>query len=223
MPRLTCSASSRKCMLHGVSSDQLFAMPMTGRPSKLSSGSPSERSHERCMMPVLPSAREPAALQRLGGVNGAPPSLMRNFGRWCSWAAISASVSASGGVRVGYRAVRDHRLDDEVTVAGHGRLDREVHRRQPPGEDRRQRRGQVRHGDRTDAPRRGDPGDLERRVVRQSWHGAAVEHVAREHLARVGQHRADDRDQLLLLAADCGRRSTRPAARCRRPAATIDW
>ena len=39
-PRLTCSASSRKCALHGVSSDQVLQMPMIGRPSKTSGGSP---------------------------------------------------------------------------------------------------------------------------------------------------------------------------------------
>ena len=32
MPRLTCSASWRKCALHGVSSDQVLQMPMMGLP-----------------------------------------------------------------------------------------------------------------------------------------------------------------------------------------------
>jgi len=39
-PRLTCSASSRKWPLHGVSSDHVLQMPMIGRPSKIPSGSP---------------------------------------------------------------------------------------------------------------------------------------------------------------------------------------
>ena len=46
-PRLTASATPRRCALHGVSSDQLFAMPITGRPSKTSGTKPSARSHER--------------------------------------------------------------------------------------------------------------------------------------------------------------------------------
>ena len=33
-PRLTRSARTRKCALHGVSSDQVLQIPMTGRPSK---------------------------------------------------------------------------------------------------------------------------------------------------------------------------------------------
>ena len=32
-PFLTCSAMTRKCVLHGVSSDHVLQMPMTGRPS----------------------------------------------------------------------------------------------------------------------------------------------------------------------------------------------
>ena len=39
-PRLTCSASWRKCALHGVSSDQVLQMPITGRPSNTSCGYP---------------------------------------------------------------------------------------------------------------------------------------------------------------------------------------
>ena len=33
IPRFTCSASLRKCALHGVSSDHVLQMPMIGRPS----------------------------------------------------------------------------------------------------------------------------------------------------------------------------------------------
>ena len=39
-PRFTRSASSRKCALQGVSSEKVFAMPMTGRPSNASLGKP---------------------------------------------------------------------------------------------------------------------------------------------------------------------------------------
>src|ERR1041384_2776277 len=39
-PRFTNSASSRKWPLHGVSSLQVLQMPMTGRPSNMSSGYP---------------------------------------------------------------------------------------------------------------------------------------------------------------------------------------
>ena len=37
-PRFTYSASSRMCELHGVSSDQVLQMPITGRPSNASAG-----------------------------------------------------------------------------------------------------------------------------------------------------------------------------------------
>ncbi len=46
-PRATASATSRRCALHGVSSDQLLAMPMTGRPSKTSLEKPCERIQDR--------------------------------------------------------------------------------------------------------------------------------------------------------------------------------
>ena len=39
-PRLTASATRRRCALHGVSSDQLLQIPITGRPSNTSPGSP---------------------------------------------------------------------------------------------------------------------------------------------------------------------------------------
>src|SRR5262249_40351287 len=38
-PRLTCSAITRKCALHGVSSDHVLQMPIIGRPSNRSEGS----------------------------------------------------------------------------------------------------------------------------------------------------------------------------------------
>jgi hypothetical protein len=39
-PLRTCSARTRKCVLHGVSSDQVLQMPMTGLPSNWSCGTP---------------------------------------------------------------------------------------------------------------------------------------------------------------------------------------
>src|SRR5215204_2006839 len=52
-PRFTCSAMVRKCALQGVSSDQVLQMPMTGRPSKTSAGSPWLRIQLRWMNPSL--------------------------------------------------------------------------------------------------------------------------------------------------------------------------
>ncbi len=46
-PRLTCSARSRNELLQGVSSDQVLQMPITGRPSNRSCGSPSPLSQLR--------------------------------------------------------------------------------------------------------------------------------------------------------------------------------
>ena len=46
-PRLTASATWRRWALQLVSSDQELAMPMTGRPSNITSLQPSAFSHER--------------------------------------------------------------------------------------------------------------------------------------------------------------------------------
>src|SRR5919109_2606367 len=50
-PRLTASASPRRCTLQFTSSDQLLQIPITGRPRKLSSLTPVDFSHERCRNP----------------------------------------------------------------------------------------------------------------------------------------------------------------------------
>src|SRR5262245_12942724 len=50
-PRLTASATWRRWALQLVSSDQEFAIPITGRPSKTTSLNPSVFSHERCTKP----------------------------------------------------------------------------------------------------------------------------------------------------------------------------
>ena len=39
-PALTCSAIVRKCELHGTSSEYVLQMPITGRPSNWSCGTP---------------------------------------------------------------------------------------------------------------------------------------------------------------------------------------
>lgn len=50
-PRLTDSARRRRCALHGVSSDQVLQMPITGRPSNTSSEKPCARIQDRWMNP----------------------------------------------------------------------------------------------------------------------------------------------------------------------------
>ena len=62
-PRFTCSASSRKCALQGVSSDQVLQMPMTGRPSNTSAGRPWFFIQLRCMKPSRSCAPNHAALR----------------------------------------------------------------------------------------------------------------------------------------------------------------
>ncbi len=46
-PFFTCSAMTRKCVLQGVSSDQVLQMPITGRPSNWSCGTPRFFTQER--------------------------------------------------------------------------------------------------------------------------------------------------------------------------------
>ena len=46
-PILTCSAIVRKCELQGVSSENVLQIPMTGRPSNWSCGTPLPLTHER--------------------------------------------------------------------------------------------------------------------------------------------------------------------------------
>src|SRR5271170_5983501 len=62
-PRFTRSASARRCALQGVSSDQVLQIPMTGRPSKTSSGKPWLRIQLRWMNPSL-SVRPNQAAER---------------------------------------------------------------------------------------------------------------------------------------------------------------
>src|SRR5262245_44436075 len=50
-PRLTASATCRRCALQLVSSDHELAMPMTGRPSNMASLKPSAFTHERWAKP----------------------------------------------------------------------------------------------------------------------------------------------------------------------------
>ena len=55
-PRLTDSATRCRWTLHGASSDQVVAMPTTGRPSKTSGVNPWQRIQERWVIPVRPVA-----------------------------------------------------------------------------------------------------------------------------------------------------------------------
>ena len=55
-PRLTDSATRCRCTLHGASSDQVVAMPITGRPSNTSGVNPWPRIHDRWPIPVRPVA-----------------------------------------------------------------------------------------------------------------------------------------------------------------------
>src|ERR1700733_12786582 len=52
-PFLIFWASSRKCALHGVSSDHVLQIPITGRPSNTSPGNPWFRIQLRCPKPSL--------------------------------------------------------------------------------------------------------------------------------------------------------------------------
>ena len=61
-PPCTCSASSRKCALHGVTSDQVLQMPITGLPMNRSCGKPWFFIHERWTK----SSRPPLLNQRFG-------------------------------------------------------------------------------------------------------------------------------------------------------------
>jgi hypothetical protein len=64
-PRLTASATWRRCALQLVSSDHEFAPPITGRPSKTTSLKPSLFSHERCTNPSR--SERPNQLRLLSG------------------------------------------------------------------------------------------------------------------------------------------------------------
>ncbi len=111
-PRLTCSASCRKWPLHGVSSDHVLQIPMSGRPSsKIPSGNP-RPTQLRWMKPSLsalpnqaaerylrfgsltpsvsPSAasgpRRPLGQQRVGGRLPAQAIARRSIGCTCGCA-----------------------------------------------------------------------------------------------------------------------------------------
>ena len=62
-PRLTDSATRCRWTLHGASSDQVVAMPITGRPSKTSGVNPSLRIQDRWAIPVRPVAPNHWALR----------------------------------------------------------------------------------------------------------------------------------------------------------------
>src|SRR5215469_5521789 len=62
-PRLTDSATRCRCTLHGASSDQVVAIPITGRPSNTSDVNPWLRIHDRWFIPGRPVAANHAALR----------------------------------------------------------------------------------------------------------------------------------------------------------------
>src|SRR4051794_16175686 len=81
MPRLTCSAILRKCALHGVSSDQVLQMPMTGRPSNSWSGMPWFFIQLRYMKPFLSAVPNHSAERNLRGVVVIVGAMQREIGR----------------------------------------------------------------------------------------------------------------------------------------------
>ncbi len=67
-PRFTASATCRRCALQLVSSDQELAMPITGRPSNISSLKPSALIHERWEKPSRSFLPNQLWLRRVGVV-----------------------------------------------------------------------------------------------------------------------------------------------------------
>jgi hypothetical protein len=68
-PRLTCSASLRKCALQGVNSDHVLQMPMMGLPWNSWSGMPWFFIQLRYMKPFLSALPNQAAERRVTGVS----------------------------------------------------------------------------------------------------------------------------------------------------------
>ena len=64
-PRLTDSATRCRCTLHGASSDQVVAIPITGRPSNTSDVNPWLRIHDRWFIPARPVAANHTELRLL--------------------------------------------------------------------------------------------------------------------------------------------------------------
>src|ERR1700730_896431 len=84
-PRLTASATERRCALQLVSSDQELAMPITGRPSNISSLKPSALIHERWVKPSRSFLPNQLWLRNVGVLTGGLPQ--------CGWANSCALVS----------------------------------------------------------------------------------------------------------------------------------
>src|ERR1700761_9173042 len=63
-PRLTDSATRCRWTLHGASSDQVVAIPITGRPSNTSDVNPWLRIQDRWFIPARPLAPNQAELRR---------------------------------------------------------------------------------------------------------------------------------------------------------------
>src|SRR5258705_13829288 len=84
-PRLTASATERRWALQLVSSDQELAMPITGRPSNISSLKPSALIHERWVKPSRSFLPNQLWLRSVGVLTGDLPQ--------CGWANSCALVS----------------------------------------------------------------------------------------------------------------------------------
>src|SRR6218665_117600 len=99
MPRLTCSASLRRCALQGVSSDQVLQMPMIGRPSNAWSGMPWFFIQLRCMKPflsALPNHSVERSL-RCGGVMVGGRERSGGKGWWQKGMAGAGGAGGGGG------------------------------------------------------------------------------------------------------------------------------
>ena len=81
-PRFTSSAIWRKCALHGVSSDQVLQIPITGRPSNTWSGNAWLRIQLRCTKPSLSVYANHAAERYLRFSSGTN-LIIRSGERWC--------------------------------------------------------------------------------------------------------------------------------------------
>ena len=67
-PRFTDSATRCRCALHGVNSDQVVPIPITGRPSNRSGANPWLRIHERWIKPFFPVEANHSPLRRPVGM-----------------------------------------------------------------------------------------------------------------------------------------------------------
>src|SRR3989304_2638767 len=149
-PRLTASATWRRWALQLLSSDQEFAMPTTGRPSKTRSLKPSVLSHERWAKPSR--SRRPNQLRLLSGCAVIGPSGVPIIEE--KETAHATGRQGGGGDGRGQRHRAGHRAGDGAR--GRGRLDPR-HPGAERGEGRRRDQGARPQGGR-DEDRRHERG-----------------------------------------------------------------